>query len=105
MAMTGDAIDAHTAAQWGLINKVVPDDQLDDAVHDLLGRACRGSLWSKAVGKQAFYAQIDMSQTDAYIYASEVMARAVAGADAQEGIDAFLNKRAPVFTERPTTGE
>lgn len=105
MAMTGDAIDAHTAAQWGLINKAVPDDQLDAAVHDLLGRACRGSLRSKALGKQAFYAQIDMSQADAYTYASGVMARAVAGADAQEGIDAFLNKRSPVFTEHPTTAD
>src|SRR6187431_3334172 len=57
MAFTGDPIDAATAAEWGLINRAVPDDKLDAAVDDLLRRATRGSAASKALGKRAFYAQ------------------------------------------------
>ncbi|NDD96980.1 MAG: enoyl-CoA hydratase [Actinobacteria bacterium] len=102
MAMTGDVVDAQTAAQWGLVNSVVPDDQLDDAVLDLLTRATRGSVYSKALGKQAFYAQVDLPQDEAYQYAVEVMARAATSADAQEGISAFLGKRHPTFTQRPS---
>jgi enoyl-CoA hydratase/carnithine racemase len=101
MAMTGDPIDAATAADWGLVNRVVPDAQLDDAVLDLITRASRGSADSKARGKQAFYAQIDLPQDEAYQYAVEVMAEAAASPDAQEGIDAFLSKRHPNFTQRP----
>ena len=97
MAFTGDAIDAATAAEWGLINRAVPDDELDAAVDDLLGRATRGSAASKALGKRAFYTQIDMDQARAYEYASNVMAAAVTTAPAQEGIAAFLAKRPPVF--------
>lgn len=100
MAMTGDPIDARTAAEWGLVNRVVADEQLDEVVRDLLSRATRGSAASKALGKQAFYAQIDLPQTEAYDYAVDVMARAAASADAQEGIDAFLNKRPPSFPPR-----
>jgi len=102
MAMTGDVVDAATAAEWGLVNKVVPDAELDQAVLDLLTRATRGSVYSKALGKQAFYAQIDLPQDEAYQYAVEVMARAATSADAQEGISAFLAKRAPSFGQRPT---
>ena len=97
MAFTGDAIDAATAAAWGLINRAVPDDELDAAVDDLLGRATRGSAASKALGKRAFYAQVDMDQARAYEYASNVMAAAVTTAPAQEGIAAFLGKRPPDF--------
>jgi enoyl-CoA hydratase/carnithine racemase len=101
MAMTGDAIDAKTAADWGLINRAVPDDQLDVAVLDLITRATRGSVLSKAIGKQTFYDQINMAQDQAYDFAIDVMADAAAAPDAQEGIDAFLNKRSAVFTQRP----
>jgi len=97
MAFTGDTIDAATAADWGLINRAVPDDELDAAVDDLLGRATRGSAASKALGKRAFYAQVDMDQARAYEYASNVMAAAATTAPAQEGIAAFLAKRPPVF--------
>jgi enoyl-CoA hydratase/carnithine racemase len=97
MAFTGDAVDAATAAEWGLINRAVPDDELDAAVDDLLGRAIRGSAASKALGKRAFYAQVDMDQARAYEYATNVMAAAVTTAPAQEGIAAFLGKRPPVF--------
>jgi enoyl-CoA hydratase/carnithine racemase len=100
MALTGDPVDAATAADWGLINAVVPDDQLDAAVADLIGRATRGSALSKAMGKRSFYAQVDLDQPKAYRYATEVMAAAATTADAQEGIAAFLEKRKPKFTER-----
>jgi enoyl-CoA hydratase/carnithine racemase len=98
MAMTGDAIDAATAAEWGLINKVVPAERLVDATLDLLRRATRGSPLSKGIGKQAFYAQIDLDQPKAYSYAIEVMAAASQTADAREGMSAFLEKRPPKFT-------
>ena len=98
MAMTGDPIDAATAADWGLINKVVPAERLVDATLDLLRRATRGSPLSKGIGKQAFYAQIDLDQPKAYSYAIEVMAAASQTADAREGVAAFLEKRPPKFT-------
>ena len=97
LAMTGDPIDAATAAEWGLVNRAVPDDELDAAVDDLLARATRGSAQSKGIGKQAFYAQIDLDQPKAYAYAVEVMASASQIPDAREGVDAFLAKRPPKF--------
>ena len=66
LAMTGDPIDAQTAAEWGLINKAVPADELDDATDDLMRRATRGCASSKGLGKHAFYAQIDLDQDNAY---------------------------------------
>ena len=101
MAMTGDAISAATAMDWGLINRAVPAEQLDAAVLDLITRATRGSIWSKALGKNTFYDQMNLSQDKAYDFAIEVMAGAAISADAQEGIDAFLNKRPAIFTEQP----
>lgn len=100
MALTGDPIDAATAADWGLINRVVPDDELDEAVADLARRVGRGSAMSKALGKRGFYAQVDMDQPKAYAYAVELMASAAMTPDAQEGIAAFLEKRRPEFTQR-----
>jgi enoyl-CoA hydratase/carnithine racemase len=73
---------------------VVPADQLDDATHDLITRATRGSAMSKALGKHGFYAQVDLPQDKAYAYAIEVMAAAALTPDSQEGIAAFLEKRA-----------
>lgn len=101
MALTGDPIDAATAADWGLVNRVVPDDELDAAVADLIGRATRGSALSKSLGKRGFYAQVGLDQPDAYEQAIEVMASAAMLDDAQEGFAAFLEKRKPVFTQQP----
>jgi enoyl-CoA hydratase/carnithine racemase len=95
MALSGDAIDAATALDWGLVNRVVPAAQLDSAVADLLERVTRGSAESKGMGKQALYAQIDLDQPKAYAYAIEVMAAASQLPDAREGMRAFLGKRKP----------
>jgi enoyl-CoA hydratase/carnithine racemase len=95
LAMSGDVIDAPTALEWGLVNAVVPADGLDSAVATLLDRVTRGSAASKGIGKQALYAQMSLGQREAYDYAVEVMAATSQLADAQEGMRAFLDKRAP----------
>jgi len=99
MALTGDVIDAQTAAEWGLVNYTVPDDELDTAVEQLLARATRGSRSSKALGKQTLRAQLDRPEDDAYALAIEVMAAASQTADATEGRNAFLEKRHPVWQD------
>ena len=95
LALSGDTIDARTALDWGLVNKVVPAAQLDSAVQDMLERVTRGSAESKGIGKQALYAQIDLDQAKAYAYAIEVMAATSQLPDAREGMHAFLEKRKP----------
>jgi enoyl-CoA hydratase/carnithine racemase len=95
MALSGDVVDAWTALEWGLVNRVVPADRLDDAVYDLLERVTLGSADSKGIGKQALYAQIDLDQPKAYSYAMEVMAATSQLPDAREGMRAFLDKRKP----------
>jgi enoyl-CoA hydratase/carnithine racemase len=100
LALTGDEIDADTALAWGLVNRVVPDDQLDAAVAELLGRATRGSAASRAMGKRALYTQLSMGQPDAYRYAIEVMASASQLHDAQEAMSAFVEKRHPTWQHR-----
>jgi enoyl-CoA hydratase/carnithine racemase len=101
LALSGDVIDAQTALDWGLVNKVVPAVQLDSAVQDILERVTRGSAESKGIGKQALYAQIDLDQAKAYAYAIEVMAATSQLPDAREGMHAFLEKRKPQWRQRP----
>jgi enoyl-CoA hydratase/carnithine racemase len=100
MGLTGDTIDAETALQWGLVNRVAPREDLDEATLDLLERATRGSALSKALGKQGFYAQVDMDQPKAYAYAIEMMASASQTEDGQEGMRSFVEKRQAVFRGR-----
>jgi enoyl-CoA hydratase/carnithine racemase len=100
LALTGDTVDACTALQWGLVNRVVPADELHKATIDLLTRATRGSAMSKAIGKQAFYEQQGMDQRQAYAYAVEVMAATSQTPDAQEGMASFLEKRSPKWLDR-----
>jgi enoyl-CoA hydratase/carnithine racemase len=100
MAMTGDVISAQTALEWGFINEVVADGELQNATQSLLERACRGSRESKGIGKKAFYRQVSMNESDAYAFASAVMAESVVSDVAQEGINAFLEKRPPDFGGR-----
>jgi enoyl-CoA hydratase/carnithine racemase len=97
LGLTGDAIDARTALDWGLVNRVVPADELDAAIIELLRRATRGSRASKALGKQTLYAQIGLDQDAANEHALDVMARSSQTPDAQEGFAAFLEKRKPRF--------
>ncbi|MGQ0841252.1 enoyl-CoA hydratase-related protein [Actinokineospora sp.] len=99
LVLTGDVIDAATAERWGLVNRVVPDAELDHAVDDLLHRATRGSAASKALGKQTVYAQLDRPEADAYAIAVEVMAAASQLPGAKEGMAAFLEKRHPVWPD------
>jgi len=93
MLLTGEPVDAVTALAWGLVNRVVPAERVAAETRDLLARATRGSAGSKAIGKDAFYRQIDLDLGTAYAYASEVMAAASQTADAKENMAAFLEKR------------
>lgn len=97
MALTGDVVDAATALEWGLVNRVAPAEELEKATLDLLERATRGSAASKALGKTALHHQLGRSEHDAYAYAVEVMAASSQLPDAREGMAAFLDKRAPVW--------
>ena len=99
LALTGDVIDAATALDWGLVNRVVPDAELDAAVADLMARATRGSRASKAWGKQTMHAQLGRPERDAYTTAIEVMAAASQLPGAVEGMSAFLDKRRPVWSD------
>jgi len=95
MALTGDSINAATALQWGLVNRVVPTDELESATLDLLTKATRGSRYSKGIGKQTLYAQMEMPTADAYELAIRVMATAAASGDGAEWPRAFIEKRHP----------
>ncbi len=98
MLMTGEMIDAGRAAEWGLINRVVPRDGLAEATWELARSIAGASSLTVGLGKQAFYSQIDLDQPKAYDYAKEVMSMNALAADAQEGMCAFLEKRPPVWT-------
>jgi enoyl-CoA hydratase/carnithine racemase len=100
MLLTGQPVDAATAAEWGLINRAVPAQDLKSETRMLACRIAEASDVTVAIGKQAFYTQIDLDQTKAYGYAKEVMTMNLMAADAQEGISAFLEKRAPCWMGR-----
>jgi enoyl-CoA hydratase/carnithine racemase len=100
MLFTGEPIDAHTAADWGLVNRVVAAGQLRAETRKLAGRIAEASDLVVAIGKQAYYTQIDLDQPKAYVYAKEAMSANAIAYDAQEGISAFLEKRTPCWTER-----
>jgi enoyl-CoA hydratase/carnithine racemase len=97
MLLTGELIDANTAAEWGLVNRVVPADALRAGTLRMAARIAEASPLTVGIGKQAFYAQIDLDQSKAYAYTKEVMAMNNLAADAQEGIKAFLEKRPAVW--------
>jgi enoyl-CoA hydratase/carnithine racemase len=100
MLLTGEPIDADTALDWGLVNQVVPPDQLDDAIQRLTQAIARSSSYTVATGKRAFYDQIDRAEHDAYEHTKSVMTENALAADAQEGMSAFLEKRSPNWTGR-----
>jgi len=98
MLLTGDMIDAARAYDIGLVNRVVPAQGLDEAVSGLARQIAGKSPLTLAIGKEAFYRQLEHGVEDAYTYASEVMVRNMMARDAEEGIDAFIEKRTPVWT-------
>lgn len=100
LLFTGEFIDAHTAAQEGLINYAVPAEQLDATVQRLVDAIVSKSPYAVASGKRMFYKQLGMDLTDAYTYAAETMACDMMATDAGEGIDAFMQKRQPVWSGR-----
>jgi enoyl-CoA hydratase/carnithine racemase len=95
MLLTGEPIDAAAAHAHGLVNRIVPAGELRATVDALAATIAAKSPLVLAIGKEAFYRQAEMSLEDAYAYASEVMTRNMMAADAAEGIDAFVAKRAP----------
>jgi enoyl-CoA hydratase/carnithine racemase len=95
MLLTGEPIDAATALDWGLVNRVVPREALEPAVLELVQAIARSSAYTVATGKQAFYSQIDRTDHDAYEHCELVMTDNALAHDAQEGMTAFLQKRAP----------
>jgi len=100
MLLTGEMVDARTAAEWGLVNRAVPSGELAAETRRLAGKVAEASELVVAIGKQAFYTQIDLEQPKAYAYAKEVMSMNALAADAQEGVTAFLGKRAPCWSGR-----
>jgi enoyl-CoA hydratase/carnithine racemase len=98
MLLTGELVDASTALEWGLVNRVVPSEQLDDAVAELVDAIARSSPLTVGIGKEAFYAQVELDEHRAYDLTKAVMSMNSMAADAQEGICAFLEKRKPSWT-------
>jgi enoyl-CoA hydratase/carnithine racemase len=97
MLLTGEPIDATTAVEWGLVNRVVAPDQLEPTVLELVAAIARSSAYTVATGKHAFYAQIDRTEDDAYEHCQVVMTENALAHDAQEGMTAFLEKREPAW--------
>jgi enoyl-CoA hydratase/carnithine racemase len=98
MLLTGEPISAATALDWGLVNRVVPAEDLDAAVDELVAAIARSSPLTVGIGKQAFYQQLELDEHRAYDLTKSVMAMNSLAADAQEGICAFLEKRPPNWT-------
>jgi enoyl-CoA hydratase/carnithine racemase len=100
MLMTGGFIDAETARDWGLVNRIVPPEELDAAVVGLAREIASKSRVAVETGKRMFYRQLEMTLDEATAYAAEVMARNMLAEDAGLGIDAFLAKRPPDWKHR-----
>jgi enoyl-CoA hydratase/carnithine racemase len=98
MLLTGDPIDARTAADWGLVNLVVPPAELDAAVAELVEKIAGSSPLVVSIGKEAFYGQVDLDEHGAYELTRKVMSTNATAGDAQEGMSAFLEKRSPTWT-------
>ena len=100
LLLTGEVIDAATAADWGLVNEVVAPDEVDARAFALAHQIAGASPLTLRIGKQAFYRQIDLPQAQAYEEMREIMATNAVTCDAQEGMQAFLEKRKPAFQHR-----
>jgi len=100
MLLLGEPVPAVEAQRLGLVNRCVPDDALDATVAQIATKLVGKSALALRLGKEAFYRQLDMDLESAYAYCSEVMTPNMMAADAEEGIDAFLEKRPPVWQDR-----
>jgi enoyl-CoA hydratase/carnithine racemase len=100
MLLTGRPIDAATALDWGLVNRVVPAEELQDEVAIIVDAIARSSPLTVGIGKEAFYAQIELDEHRAYDLTKAVMAMNARADDAQEGMSAFLQKRPPAWRGR-----
>ncbi len=100
MLLTGDPIDAQTAAEWGLVNFTVAGSELREATLTLAKKIIGASSLTLEIGKRAFYSQVDLDQQRAYALTKEVMTSNAMTKDAQEGMTAFLEKRAAVWSGR-----
>jgi enoyl-CoA hydratase/carnithine racemase len=97
MLLTGEMIDARTACEWGLVNRVVAPDELEASTAELARKIASAAGFVVGLGKSAFYAQIDLDQPKAYAYAKEIMSMNALAEDAQEGMGAFVAKRPPCW--------
>ncbi len=100
MLLTGEMVPASRAAEWGLVNRVVPADELEEAVAGLVEVIAGASPLVVGIGKEAFYAQVELDEHRAYDLTKAVMSSNALAGDAQEGIGAFLEKRTPTWTGR-----
>lgn len=100
MLLTGDMTPAARAAEIGLVNRIAPKGELQQVTMDLARKIASKSSMTLATGKRAFYAQREMPLAEAYDYASKVMVENMLARDAQEGIGAFIEKRAPSWEDR-----
>ena len=100
MLLTGDAISAEKAMNWGLINKVTSAKTLMDSAQDMASLITSKPISTVKIGKEAFYRQLEMPLSDAYNFAAQTMVENMLIRDAEEGIDAFLDKREPLW-EKP----
>ena len=101
MLFTGDFINSNRAEEIGLINKVVADNLLNEAINQLAIKLATKSAYGLSLGKSAFYKQLEMGVSDAYSYTGPLMAKNVMDADAAEGFDAFIEKREPEWDQMP----
>jgi enoyl-CoA hydratase/carnithine racemase len=100
MLLTGRFISSREALEYGLVNRVVPAEDLQDQTEKWAMEIARHSGFTLALGKRAFYSQIDLDERAAYDYAREIMAMNCLAGDAQEGMTAFLEKREPEWRNR-----
>ena len=100
MVMTGDMIDAQDAERWGMVNKVVPPEKLEEETMALANKLAGKSPLALQMGKEAFYGMSDLEYGKALAYTNEVFAALCMTEDAKEGVEAFLNKRKPRWKEK-----
>jgi enoyl-CoA hydratase/carnithine racemase len=100
MLLTGDIVSAAEACRMGLVNKVVPTQDLRQAADAMAQRIAAKSMATLRIGKEAFYRQIDLGLAEAYAYTAETMTLNLLGRDAEEGIAAFIGKRHPSWSDQ-----